>query len=241
MPPKWAPVHGENQIIELDEFEFADDRLIAWIDVPEVDGHRYFVRAAELDSLLVDPCTCIHPGYRELEERARVVIPEDLIYRFSGLSPQSVPGGAVSERATGGFLGSGLGLPPEWRDPLRDAPYKALASAAAGQDSLALETIRLAIYEATRNELWPHDEFYDHFVALLLIHTARGEIREAADAAAHLMHFGEFELPPLESTRSVVHGGSALGNFLDERGAALGVHWPELRDQLSARYPSTAR
>lgn len=227
MPPNWVPVHAVDQVVALRDFEFADGVLLARIDVPPAAGHRYFVRAPGLESLLTDPCTCIHPGYRQLNRSARIAVPGEMIYRFSGLSPRAQPpgAGAQTRRETGGFLGSGLGLPPAYRDRLRAAPYRALELVAAGQDSLALATIREAIREATRNELWPHDELYDHFVALLLIHVARDATTAAADAAAHLLHFAAIDWPPLEAALAGVDATSPLARFLDARGASLREHW----------------
>jgi hypothetical protein len=234
MPAKWVPIHNVNQVLMLEDFEFDADRLAATVELPPADGHRYFVRTPELDSLVTQACTCIHPGYQQLNGPARIVVPEELIYRFSGLNPRSQPpgAGAVSERRTGGLLDSGLGLPPTYRDPLRAAPYRALEWAAAGQDSLALETIHNAIFEATRNELWPHDELYDHYVALLLIHTARGEVVEATNAAGHLIHFGELELPPLQTAVDGVDPESGLAAFLAARQDDVAQHWRMLREAL---------
>jgi hypothetical protein len=244
MPARWMPVHGVNQVLVLQEFRFAGDRLIARIELPEAGGHRYFVRVPGLDSLVTDPSSCIHPGYRQLDAPATVVVPEDLIYRFSGLNPQSVrPGaGARSERRTGGFLGSGLGLPPSDRDPLRSAPYRALDLAAAGEDSLAIQTIEDAIYDATRNQLWPHDELYDHFTALVVIHAGSGRIDAATNAAAHLLHFTELQWLPLDAAAAAagIRPESSLAAFLAARGGEVEGHWSSLAPSLSPHSPSAS-
>jgi hypothetical protein len=233
MPGKWVPIHRENQVIVLERAEFVGDTLMARVPLPWAEGHRYFVRLPGLEDMIEEPCSCIHPGYRQIRGDFVARIPEDLIYRFSGLSPVATPEGAgvLSERRTGGLLGSGLGLGPLPAGPLRRAPTEALRLAADGRDSTAVGLIEAAIFDAARSEFWPHDELYDHFLAAVLIHVARGDLESARDAAGHLMHFADIRFGPADLD-FVPDPDSALAGFLAARDAELERAWPRFLDQI---------
>jgi hypothetical protein len=233
MPGKWVPIHRENQVLLIERAEFLGDTLVARVPLPRAEGHRYFVRVPGLEDMIEEPCDCIHPGYRQMDGEFVARIPEDLIYRFSGLSPASAPDGAgvVSRRRTGGLLGSGLGLGPLRTEPLRGAPTDALRFAADGQDSTAVDLIEAAIFDAARGEFWPHDELYDHFLAAVLIHVARGDLDGARDAAGHLMHFADIRFGPADLDFEP-DPDSALAEFLAARDAELERAWPRFLDQI---------